>query len=120
MKMRKSLLVTVAAFVLAAGAFGVSTAAAAPSVSAPTCSKVSKKTFTCTASYSDIKATSCTINFGDGTGDQAGTLTPGSVKETGTCSATHTYAKKGTYLVSATVYEKDKGTTGPSTAVKAG
>jgi hypothetical protein len=120
MRLRRSVFLAAAALSVAAVAiFGVSSAVAASSVSAPTCTKTAKRSFTCSASFSDIKATSCTIDFGDGSVVD-GTLSAGAVKESGTCTASHTYAKKGTFAVSATIYAKDKGFSGPSTTVKAG
>jgi hypothetical protein len=54
----------------------------------------------------------CTIDFGDGSGPQAGTVSGM------TCSGSHTYANAGVYVVTVTVTDKDNET-GSATAEQA-
>lgn len=62
---------------------------------------------TYTASWSDPdsgQSHTCTIDFGDGSGPQPGTISPSQPSTSGTCSASHTYADgPNSYTITVTV-----------------
>jgi hypothetical protein len=85
----------------------------APSVGIPTVSpepSIEGRTVTAGATFSDPagdvdKPFTCTVNYGDGTGNLAGTVTSNS------CTGpAHAYATFGTYTVTVRVTDKDGGT----------
>jgi PKD repeat protein len=98
----------VLAVLLIAGAtVGTYAASAAKSVSTASCvpePSKKKKSATCSASFTDFKKATCTVNFGDGT------TVPGVITETGKddgiCSASHVYTAKGFYTVTVTVTDE--------------
>jgi PKD repeat protein len=98
----------VLAVLLIAGAtFGTYTASAAKSVSTPSCvpePSKKKNSATCSASFTDIKKATCTVDFGDGTTVPGAITTTG--KDDGICSASHVYTAKGFYTVTVTVTDE--------------
>ncbi len=91
---------------------------AAPVVTAPDQSFAEGASVFYTASWTDTNSNqthTCTINFGDGTGVQTGTISEVSPNTSGTCSLAHTYAD-GPATHTITVSVNDGTTSGTDTA----
>jgi hypothetical protein len=95
----------VATVAFATAAILASGALAAASLGGPACTSPTKHVANCSASYSGVKLgeASCTYTFTNtksGASESfAGTITAGSVKDSGTCSVSASLAKGGNYTV---------------------
>jgi PKD repeat protein len=109
MKQKKLLTsaLVLAVLLLTGAVVGTSGALAAKAVSTPSCApepSKAKQSVSCSASFTDIKGATCTVNFGDGA------VVPGTItatgKDDGICSASHVYTKKGFFTVTVTVTDE--------------